>query len=59
LIATGSISGQLDKTRDKPVALVTEDLEFRLQAFNNIFQRIMAFCVAISIVETITICTMF
>ena len=58
LIATGSMSGRLDQTLDKLVALETQDLEFRLQAFNNVFQRIVAFCVAMSIVETITICTL-
>jgi type II secretory pathway component PulF len=58
LIATGSTSGRLDEMLDKLVALVTEQLEFTLQAFNNVFQRIVAFCVAMSIVETITICTL-
>ena len=58
LIATGSMSGKLDETLDKVVALETQDLEFRLQAFNNVFQRIVAFSVAMSIVETITICTL-
>jgi type II secretory pathway component PulF len=58
LIATGSISGRLDQMLDKLVALETQNLEFRLQAFNNIFQRIVAFCVAMSIVETIAICTL-
>ena len=56
LIATGSISGRLDQTLDKVVALETQDLEFRLQAFNNVFQRIVAFSVAMSIVETIAVC---
>jgi hypothetical protein len=41
------------------VASVTEQLEFTLQAFNNIFQRIVAFSVAMSIVETVIICTQF
>jgi len=59
LIATGSMSGRLDEMLDKLVALVSEQLEFTLQAFNNVFQRIVAFCVAMSIVETITICTLF
>ena len=59
LIATGSISGRLDQMLDKLVALVSEQLVFTLQAFNNVFQRIVAFCVAMSIVETIAICTMF
>jgi type II secretory pathway component PulF len=59
MIATGSVSGRLDETLAKLVALESQDLEFRLQAFNNVFQRIVAFCVAMSIVETITICTMF
>jgi type II secretory pathway component PulF len=58
LIATGSISGRLDEMLDKLVALVTEQLEFTLQAFNNVFQRIVAFSVAMSIVETIAVCTL-
>jgi len=56
MIATGSVSGRLDETLTKLVALETQDLEFRLQAFNNVFQRVVAFCVAMSIVETLTIC---
>jgi type II secretory pathway component PulF len=59
LIATGSISGRLDQMLDKLVVLVTEQLEFTLQAFNNIFQHIVAFSVAMSIVETIAVCTSF
>ena len=59
MIATGSVSGRLDETLAKLVSLETLDLEFRLQAFNNVFQRIVAFCVAMSIVETITICMVF
>jgi type II secretory pathway component PulF len=56
MIATGSVSGRLDETLAKLVALETQDLEFRLLAFNNVFQRIVAFCVAMSIVETLTVC---
>jgi type II secretory pathway component PulF len=56
LIATGSISGRLDQMLDKLVALVSDQLVFTLQAFNNVFQRIVAFCVAMSIVETLAVC---
>lgn len=56
LIATGSISGKLDQTLNQLVATVTQQLEFTLQTFNNVFQRIVAFTVAMGIVETLTIC---
>jgi len=58
MIATGSASGKLDQTLTQLVALVTQQLEFTLQTFNNIFQRVVAFCVAMSIVETVAICTL-
>ena len=57
MIATGSASGKLDQTLTQLVALVTQQLEFTLQTFNNIFQRVVAFCVAMSIIETVMICT--
>jgi type II secretory pathway component PulF len=59
LIATGAAGGKLDQSLIQLVASVTEQLEFTLQAFNNIFQRIVAFSVAMSIVETVIICTQF
>ena len=59
MIATGAAGGKLDQSLIQLVASVTEQLEFTLQAFNNIFQRIVAFSVAMSIVETVIICTQF
>jgi type II secretory pathway component PulF len=56
LIATGAASGRLDQALTQLVASVTQQLEFTLQTFNNIFQRVVTFCVAMSIVETLTIC---
>jgi len=56
LIATGSASGKLDETLLQLVNAATQQLEFTLQSFNNIFQRIVAFCVAMSIVETVLVC---
>ncbi len=57
LIATGAAGGKLDQSLTQLVTAVSEQLELTLQAFNNVFQRIVAFCVAMSIVETIAICT--
>lgn len=59
MIATGSVSGRLDETLDKLVALETDELEYRLQIFNNFSQRIVALTVALSIAETIAICMLF
>jgi type II secretory pathway component PulF len=56
LIATGADSGKLDQTLTQLVNSVTMQLEFTLQSFNNIFQRVVTFCLAMSIVETLTIC---
>ncbi|HYA79043.1 MAG TPA: hypothetical protein VED19_00875, partial [Candidatus Nitrosopolaris sp.] len=56
-IATGSASGKLDQTLTQLVASVTQQLELTLQTFNNIFQRVVTFCVAMSIIETVVICT--
>ena len=59
MIATGSVSGKLDQSLTQLVTLVTQELEFTLQVFNNVFQRIVAFSVAMSIVETVVVCTQF
>ena len=56
-IATGSASGKLDQTLTQLVASVTQQLELTLQTFNNVFQRVVTLCVAMSIVETVVICT--
>lgn len=58
MIATGSLSGQLDQSLKQLVASVTQRLEFALQAFNNIFQRIVTFCVIMSVVETVLMCVL-
>lgn len=57
LIATGSVSGQLDQSLTQLVAAVTQQLEFRLQIFNSVFQRMVSYSVAMSIVGTVLICT--
>jgi len=59
MIATGSVSGKLDQSLTQLVALVTQELEFTLQTFNNVFQRVVAFSVAMSIIETLVVCTQF
>lgn len=56
LIATGAASGKLDEALLQLVNAATQQLEFTLQSFNNIFQRVVAFSVAMSIAETIWIC---
>lgn len=57
LIATGSVSGQLEQSLAQFVASVTQQLEFTLQSFNNVFQRLVAMSVALTIVETVVVCT--
>jgi type II secretory pathway component PulF len=56
LINTGSISGQLDQSLGRIVEEATHQLEAQLHLFNQFFQRAVAYCVAMSIVETVLIC---
>jgi type II secretory pathway component PulF len=56
MINTGSLSGQLDRSLTQIVETVTQQLEMTLQIFNKFFQRLVAFSVAMSIVETVLIC---
>ena len=56
LIFTGAVSGKLDETLDHIVEQSTWQLEHKLQLFNQIFQRVVVFAVAMSIVETLLIC---
>jgi type IV pilus assembly protein PilC len=56
LISTGSLSGKLDECFTHIVEQATWQLELTLQAFNQIFQRVIAFSVVMSIVETVFIC---
>ncbi len=58
MIDTGSISGRLDQTLTKIVETATQQLEMTLQIFNQLFQRLVVFLVAMSIVETLLICIM-
>jgi len=58
MIATGAISGQLDRSLSAIVEEATSQLDAALQAFNQVFQRVVAFCVAMSIVETVFPCTL-
>jgi general secretion pathway protein F len=56
MINTGSISGQLDQSLVQIVATATQQLGLTLQIFNQFFQRLVAFLVAMSVVETVLIC---
>ena len=56
LINTGSISGKLDRSLTQIVETATLQLEMTLWTFNQFFQRLVAFSVAMSIVETVLIC---
>jgi type II secretory pathway component PulF len=55
-INTGSLSGQLDRCLAQIVTKATWQLELTLETFNRLFQRLVVFCVAMSIVETILLC---
>jgi type II secretory pathway component PulF len=57
MVNTGSISGQLGQSLNQVVETASQQLDTALQAFNQIFQRLVAFSVAMSIVETVVICT--
>jgi len=56
LINTGAISGQLDRSLNQIVETATQQLDLTLQIFNQFFQRLVAFSVSMSIVETVLIC---
>jgi type II secretory pathway component PulF len=56
MINTGSLSGQLDRSLTRIVETATRQLDLTLQIFNQFFQRVVAFSVAMSIVETVLIC---
>jgi type II secretory pathway component PulF len=56
LIHTGTVSGKLDQTLDHIVDQSTWQLDLKLRQFNQIFQRLVVFAVAMSIVETILLC---
>jgi general secretion pathway protein F len=56
LIHTGSLSGKLDQCINKIVEKAAWQLELTLRMFNQIFQRLVVFCVAMSIVETVLMC---
>jgi type II secretory pathway component PulF len=56
MITTGSISGQLDRSLTRIVEMATQQIETTLQTFNQFFQRLIAFSVAMSIVETVLLC---
>lgn len=53
LVATGAASGQLDRSLASIVEGATQQVGFTLATFNSIFQRLVAFTVAMSIVETV------
>jgi type IV pilus assembly protein PilC len=59
MINTGSISGKLDRSLTQIVETATQQLEITLQTFNRLFQRLVAFSVAMTIVETVLICVLF
>jgi type II secretory pathway component PulF len=56
MINTGSLSGRLDRCLTQVVETATRQLDSTLQIFNQFFQRLVAFSVAMSIVETVLIC---
>ena len=58
MINSGSLSGQLDRSLTRIVETATRQLELTLQLFNQFFQRLVAFSVAMSIVETVLIGTL-
>ena len=58
MIATGAFSGQLDRSLTAIVEEATSQLDAALHAFNQVFQRVVAFCVAMSIVETVFVCAL-
>jgi type II secretory pathway component PulF len=58
LIHTGSLSGRLDQCINNIVEKATWQLELTLRMFNQIFQRLVVFCVAMSIIETVLLCTL-
>ena len=52
-ITTGSASGRLDQGLASIVDEANARLEVTLNSFNFVFQRVVAFCVAMSIIETL------
>jgi type IV pilus assembly protein PilC len=56
MINTGSLSGQLDRCLAHIVETATQQLETTLQIFNQFFQRLVVFSVAMSVAETVLIC---
>jgi type IV pilus assembly protein PilC len=57
IIYTGNISGRLNESCGQVVEKTRAELEVTLTAFNQIFQRVVSVTVAMSIVETVLICT--
>ena len=49
---------QLDQSLTEIVEAATSQLDAALHAFNQVFQRVVAFCVAMSIVETVFVCAL-
>jgi type II secretory pathway component PulF len=56
LILTGALSGQLDEGLMRIVEQATWQLDLSLRIFNQIFQRVVVFCVVMSLIETVLIC---
>jgi type II secretory pathway component PulF len=55
-IAAGALSGHLGKSLEQIVRTETMELEVSLSKFNNLFQRLVAYGVAMSVVGTLLIC---
>ena len=55
-LSNGAVSGQLEQSLAAIIKSETEELEIVLRSFNAIFQRLVAFSVSMSVVETILIC---
>ena len=56
ILHTGALSGRLDQCLAQIVEKATWQLELSLQIFNQIFQRLVVFCVAMSVIETVLLC---
>lgn len=56
LMATGALSGHLEASLDQVVSMTAQQLEFTLNLFNQVFFRLFAFGVAMSIIGTLMMC---
>ena len=57
-IAAGALSGHLGTSLDQVVKVESRELEIALEKFNRVFQRLVAFTVAMSLVDAILACVL-